>query len=51
MVFKDNGGGMGDKKELIHTKRWDVYLNEKENIIKGGYLVEFVGSDRKKVIC
>ena len=37
MVFEDNYGGVGDKKGLLHTNRWDVYANEKENIIKGGY--------------
>ena len=36
MVFKDNGGG--------------VYVNEKENLFKGGYLVEVVDHERKKVI-
>ena len=50
MVFEDNGGGVGDKKVLLHAKRWDVYVNEKGNLIKGGYLVEVVGYDRKKVI-
>ena len=39
---------MGDKKVFLHSKRWDVYMNEKEKLIKGWYLVEFVGSDGKK---
>ena len=50
MVFKDNYGGVDDKKTLLHAKRWDVYLNEKEKIIKGGYSVGVVGSDTKKVL-
>ena len=50
MIFQDNGGGVDDKKALLHTKRWDVYVNEKENIMKGGYLVEIVIYDRKKVL-
>ena len=29
VVFEDNGGGVDDKKELLHSKRWDVYVNEK----------------------
>ena len=29
MVFKENDGGVDDAKELIHAKRWDVYVNEK----------------------
>ena len=29
MVFEDNGGGVDDKKVLLHAKRWDVYVNEK----------------------
>ena len=49
MVFEDNDGGVDDKKALLHTKRWYVYVNEKENLIKGGYLVEVVGSDREKL--
>ena len=27
MVFKDNEGGVDDKKALLHTKRWDLYVN------------------------
>ena len=34
LVFKDNDGGVDDKKALLHDKRWDVYVNEKVNIIK-----------------
>ena len=29
MVFEDNDGGVVDKKALVHSKRWYVYLNEK----------------------
>ena len=50
VVIEDNDGGADDKKALLHAERWDVYVNEKENIIKGGYFVEVVGSDWKKVI-
>ena len=50
MVFKDNDGGVDNNKALIHAKRWNLYVNENKNIIKGGYLVEVFGSDRKKVI-
>ena len=39
MMFKDDDGGVDDKKGILHIKRWDVYMNEKENIIKGGYYV------------
>ena len=35
MVFEDNGGGVDDKKALLHAKRWDSYVNKRENIIKG----------------
>ena len=41
---------MYDKNTLLHDKRWGFYVNEKENIIKGGYLVEVVSYDGKKVI-
>ena len=50
MVFKDNDGGVDNKKALLHAKRWGVYVNEKENIMKGGYLVEVVCYDGKKVL-
>ena len=50
MVFKENYGGVDDAKELLHAKRWDIYVNEKEKIVKGGYLVEVVGNYKKKVL-
>ena len=50
MVFEDNDGGVDHNKALLHAERLDVYVNEKENIIKGGYFLEVVGSDWKKVI-
>ena len=50
MVFEDNDGGVDDKKELLHVKRWDIYMNENEKIIKGEYLVEVFVSDGKKVL-
>ena len=28
-IFEDNEGGV-DEKALLHAKRWDLYLNEKE---------------------
>ena len=43
MVFKDNDREVDDKKALLHSKRWDVYVNKKEKLIKGGYLVEVAG--------
>ena len=49
-MFKDNVGGVDDKKELLHVKRWDIYVNEKEKFIKGGHLVEVVGHDVKNVL-
>ena len=29
VVFKDNCGGLGNQKAIIHAKRWDIYLNKK----------------------
>ena len=43
MVFEDNEGGVDDKKTLLHAKRWDLYVSEKEQPVKGKYLVEVVG--------
>ena len=50
MVFEDNDGGVDDANALLHAKRWDVYVNAKEKLVKGGYLVEVVGHKNKKVI-
>ena len=50
MVFEDNAGGVDYAKALIHARRWDVYVNEKGKLVKGGYLVEVVGHDGKKVL-
>ena len=50
MVFEDNDGGVDDKNALLHAKGWDLYVNEREKLVKGGYLVEFVGHDKRKVI-
>ena len=40
---------MDNKKALLHDHRWDIYVNEKENIIKGGYSVEVGGHEGEKV--
>ena len=50
MVFEYNAGGVDDAKALLHTKSWYIYVNEKENPVKGGYLVEVFGHDKKKVL-
>ena len=41
---------MDEKKALIHTKRWYFYVDKKENLAKGKYIVEVVGHDKKKVL-
>ena len=38
-VFEDNEGGV-DEKALIHAKRWDLYLYEKDKLVQGNYSVE-----------
>ena len=50
MLFEDNDGGVDDAKALLHAKRWDIYVNEKENIVKCVYLVENFGYDKNKVL-
>ena len=50
MVSEDNDGGVHDAKALLHTKRLDVYVNEKENLVNGGYLVEVVVNDKNKFL-
>ena len=50
MVFEDNYEGVDDKKALIHAKRWDVYVNENDNLIKGRHLVEIFVHEGNKVL-
>ena len=50
MVFEDNEGGVENKKALLHAKIWYLYVNEKEQLVKGKYLVEVIGHDKKNVI-
>ena len=40
MVFEDNDGGVDNHKSIPHAKRWDVYMNKKKTLIRGGYSVE-----------
>ena len=40
MFFEDNDGGVDDQKVILHNKMWDVYMNEKEALIKVLYSVE-----------
>ena len=49
-MSEENGGGFDGVKPLIHAKRWDVYANEKEKIVKRGYSVEVVVHEKKKVL-
>ena len=49
MGVQVNDGGVDDQKALLHATRWDVYVNEKENINKGEYLVEVFCNDGRKV--
>ena len=50
VVFEDNYGGLGNQKAIIHAKRWDIYLNKKEALIRGGDSMVVSGSDGKEVI-
>ena len=50
MVFEDNNVGLDRKKALLHEMIWDVYNLYKEELVKGGYLVEVADKDDNKVI-
>ena len=50
MVFEENSGGADYAKALKHAKRWYVYVNEEEKLVKGGYSVEVFVHDRNKVL-
>ena len=43
MNYGENNGGVYD------SKRWGVYMKEKFLLIKGGYSVEVLGSNDKKL--
>ena len=49
-MCEENYVGVDDAKEVVHDKRWDIYVNEKGKLFKGGYLVEVFGHDKKKVL-
>ena len=50
MVFEDNDGRVEYAKAFLNANRWDVYVNEKEKLVKGEYLVKVVGHDKRKVL-
>ena len=50
MGFEENDVGVDYEKETIHAERWYVYMNNKTELIKGGYSAEVSGFDWKKVI-
>ena len=50
MVFEDNYVGVDYAKALLHAKRWDFHVNERENLVKGGYSVECSDHDKKKIL-
>ena len=41
---------MDGKKYILHAKKWDVYMNKKLLLIKGGYNVELLGSNRNNLL-
>ena len=50
MVFEDNDGGVDDQKVILHANSWDVYMNNKNALVMGGYSMEVSGYDGKKVV-
>ena len=50
MVFEDYYGVVDNKKEFLHAKRWYIYLNQEEDLIKSRYYVEVFGSDGKMIL-
>ena len=48
MAFEENDGGVDDAKALLHVKRWYLYVNVKEWLVKGGYSVEVVDHDKEQ---
>ena len=48
IIFENNDWGVDDKKYILHTKRWDVYIKEKKALIF--YSLEVSGYDGNKVL-
>ena len=42
MIFEDNYGVVDDNEAKLHAKIWDFCVNEMENLIKDGYLVNIL---------
>ena len=36
-VFENNEWGVYDNMSLLHAKTYDIYMNEKWSLMKGGY--------------
>ena len=34
MVLEDNYEGVDNEKSLLHAKRWDVYMNNKNRLLR-----------------
>ena len=49
MVFEENDGGVDNHKYIPHSKRCDLYMNEKKELIRGRNYVEVSGFGGKKV--
>ena len=47
MVFEGDNRAMENQKASLHTKNWDVYMNDEKVLIKGSYYVEVSDSDGK----
>ena len=50
MVFDEKYGGVDNDKKFLHANMWDVYMNNKKELIKGGYSVEVSYYDGNKVL-
>ena len=50
MVFEDNNGGVDGTKAFLHAKKWYICNLEKEELVKGEYLVEVFERYGKELI-
>ena len=50
VIYEENEAGVHYEKYLLHANRLEIYTKENNLMIKGGYYMEVLGSDGKKLV-
>ena len=51
MFFEDNDGGVECQKAVLHAKRWDVYMNEKNCLLWVGIVWDYQVLVERRLFC